>query len=183
MTAPENGTSVTPGQDDARGPAGPAAPGARALAAVRLAYEGVLVALTVAMVGVVVVAVWFRYVMSDPVLYSFDLSTLFFAWIVFAGMALARAEDAHLGVDLLINVRSPVIKRVVRILREAVVLTISAYLAYLAYRLTVRTGVQITSMRVSAKWLYASMPVGFALLTGLSAIRLGRLLLPGRSHR
>ena len=183
MSEPKQEAAATSGQDDARRSVGPTSPGSRILAALRFAYEGVLVALTVAMVGVVVVAVWFRYVMADPVLYSFDLSTLFFAWIVFAGMALARMEDAHLGVDLLINVRSPAIRLIVRVLREAVVLTISAYLTYLAYRLTVRTGVQITSMRVSAKWLYASMPVGFGLMTGLSAIRLGLLLLPGRGAR
>ena len=158
----------------------PTAEEPRLLKAVRLAYEGVLVALTVAMVSVVVVAVWFRYVMRDPILYSFDLSTLLFAWIVFAGMALARIDGAHLGVDLLAGAPDSVLKRTVLVLRELVVLAISVYLTYLAVRLTLRTGVQITSMRVSAQWLYAAMPVGFALMSGLTAVRLILLMIPGR---
>ena len=177
MTGPHSGPTAPPGTDGAQGA------GSRLVAAFRVAYEGLLIALTIAMVAVVVVAVWFRYVMADPILYSFELSTLLFAWIVFAGMALARVDDAHLGVDLLTGVRSPAIRWIVRVLREAIVLGISAYLTWLAYQLTLRTGVQLTSMRISAKWLYAAMPIGFGLMTGLSAIRLAQLLLPTRRVR
>ena len=180
MTGRDGGPA---GSRDAGGVPVARSAGSRVLTAVRIAYEGVLIALTVAMVAVVVVAVWFRYVMADPILYSFDLSTLLFAWIVFAGIALARVDDAHLGVDLLTGVRSPTVRRVVLILREAVVLGISAYLTWLAYQLTLRTGVQLTSMRISAKWLYAAMPVGFGLMTGLTAVRLALLVLPTRHPR
>ena len=177
MTGPLGGPTAPPGSDGTRGV------GSRLLTAFRVVYEGLLIALTMAMVAVVVVAVWFRYVMADPILYSFELSTLLFAWIVFVGMALARVDDAHLGVDLLTGVRSPAIQWVVRVLREAIVLGISAYLTWLAYQLTLRTGVQLTSMRLSAKWLYAAMPIGFGLMTGLSAVRLAHLILPTRRRR
>ena len=181
MTGPDSRNPIDPPEPAAApGAQYPTAGEPRLLSAVRLAYEGVLVALTVAMVTVVVVAVWFRYVMRDPILYSFDLSTLLFAWIVFAGMALARIDGAHLGVDLLAGRPDSALKRTVLVLRELVVLAISVYLTYLAVRLTLRTGVQITSMRVSAQWLYAAMPVGFALMSGLTAVRLILLMIPGR---
>lgn len=160
-------------------PAGPVYPASPVLRWTQIAYEYVLGMLTVAMVGVVVAGVWARYVLGNPLVYSFDLSTLLFAWVVFSGIAIARLDDAHLGVDLVGD--QPVrLRRLVHILREAVVVAVSAYMAWLAFRLTLRTGVQITSMRMSSKWLYAAMPVGFALMTGLSAVRLVLLFVPGR---
>jgi len=139
--------------------------------------DRMLIALTVislvVLVGVVFLAVVMRYVFNAPLTFSFDLSTLLFAWIVFVGLTIADRDDAHMGLDVLPGIGSPALQAGLTLLRQVLVLALCAYLTWIGYQLFLRTGAQISSLRVSARWLYGAMPIGFALLT-LSY--LGRIL-------
>ena len=128
--------------------------------------------LTVVMVAVVLLAVGFRYVLNDPLVYSYDLSTLLFGWMVFLGLGVAERDGAHLGLDVLGFLVPPRVERAAALVRQILVIVIAVYLAWVATRLTLRTGMEITSMRISQKWLYASMPIGFGLLAFSYALRL-----------
>lgn len=131
------------------------------------------VILLVVLVGVVFFAVVMRYVFNAPLIFSFDLSTLLFAWIIFVGLTVADYDDAHMGLDLIPGISSATLQNGLILLRQVLVLALSAYLTWIGYQLFLRTGAQISSLRISARWLYASMPIGFGLLT-LSY--LGRIL-------
>lgn len=119
----------------------------------------------VVLVGVVFAAVVMRYAFNAPLIFSFDLSTLIFAWIVFVGLTIADRDDAHMGLDLIPGLASVQLQNVLIALRLVLVTALSAYLAFIGYQLFLRTGAQISSLRISARWLYAAMPVGFGLLT------------------
>ncbi|WIY53784.1 TRAP transporter small permease [Devosia sp. YIM 151766] len=127
-----------------------------------------LVALTVialiVLVGVVFGAVVMRYVFHAPLIFSFDLSTLLFAWVVFVGLAIADHDDAHMGLDLVVKVGNDTIRQALILVRLVLVLALSVYLAWIGWQLYQRTGAQISSLRISARWLYLSMPIGFGLL-------------------
>lgn len=131
-----------------------------------------IIALAV-LVAVIFLAVVMRYAFNAPLIFSFDLSTLLFAWIVFVGLAIADRDDAHMGLDLIPGLSSQQLQDALITVRLVLVAGLSAYLAWIGYQLFLRTGAQISSLRISARWLYAAMPVGFALLT-LSY--LGRIL-------
>lgn len=122
-----------------------------------------IVALVV-LVGVVFMAVAMRYLFNAPLIFSFDLSTLIFAWIVFVGLAIADRDDAHMGLDLVANIANATVRQALVALRLVLVLALSVYLAWIGWQLYLRTGAQISSLRISAKWLYLSMPIGFGLL-------------------
>lgn len=122
-----------------------------------------IVALVV-LVGVVFMAVAMRYLFNAPLIFSFDLSTLIFAWIVFVGLAIADRDDAHMGLDLVANIDNATVRQALVALRLVLVLALSVYLAWIGWQLYLRTGAQISSLRISAKWLYLSMPIGFGLL-------------------
>lgn len=122
-----------------------------------------IVALVV-LVGVVFMAVAMRYLFNAPLIFSFDLSTLIFAWIVFVGLAIADRDDAHMGLDLVANIDNATVRQALVVLRLVLVLALSVYLAWIGWQLYLRTGAQISSLRISAKWLYLSMPIGFGLL-------------------
>lgn len=130
--------------------------------------DKLLVALTVitliVLVAVVFGAVVMRYVFNAPLIFSFDLSTLLFAWVVFVGLTVADRDDAHMGLDLVAKVGNETIRQVLVFVRLVLVLALSVYLAWIGWQLYQRTGAQISSLRVSAKWLYLSMPIGFGLL-------------------
>lgn len=145
--------------------------------------DKVLVALTVVtlvvMVGVVFGAVVMRYVFHAPLIFSFDLSTLLFAWLVFVGLAIADRDDAHMGLDLVANIGNAALKQGLIGIRLILVLALSIYLAWVGWQLYQRTGAQISSLRISAKWLYLSMPIGFGLLALSYVGRIIRLLAGG----
>lgn len=130
--------------------------------------ERVLVALTmitlVVVVGVIFWAVVMRYVFNAPLVFSFDLSTLLFAWLIFVGLTIADRDDAHMGLDLVAKIGSNTIRQALVTVRLVLVLALCIYLAWIGWQLYLRTGAQISSLRISARWLYLSMPVGFGLL-------------------
>lgn len=143
----------------------------------------VLVALTIVSLVVLVVvifgAVVMRYVFNAPLIFSFDLSTLLFAWVVFVGLAIADRDDAHMGLDVVGMINNAAMRQVLVGVRLVLVLALSVYLAWIGWQLYQRTGAQISSLRISAKWLYLSMPIGFGLLALSYIGRIIRLVAGG----
>jgi TRAP-type C4-dicarboxylate transport system permease small subunit len=66
--------------------------------------------------------------------------------------------------------------------RVAVVLC-SAYLVRHGVELTLRTGLELPTMRISIAWMYAAMPVGIALFVVLEACSLLAWLRAGMPRR
>lgn len=133
----------------------------RALGRIEFALVGLLMC---AMVVLVVVAVVMRYVFGAPLIFSYDLSTLLFAWTVFVGLALAERADAHLAVNVIDHMVQPRPRQAIRALRKLLVIAVSVAFAWYGWKLYQRAGGMIPSMRISIRWLYASLPAGFALL-------------------
>lgn len=145
-------------------------------AALDLVLSIVTVAILVAMTGLVIVAVVMRYVVGAPLVHSYDLSTLMFAWIVFLGLALAERDGAHLAVDLL-EVALPRAPRVALVaVRQVGLAALSLFVAFIGWKLFSRAGMIMPSLRISVGWLYAALPAGFVLLAAAQLLALPRLL-------
>lgn len=130
------------------------------------------IVILIAMTALVAYAVVARYVFRTPLIYSYDLSTLLFAWVVFLGLFAAERDKAHIGLDLVLDMKDGPLRRMLAVLRQVILIALAAYMTWIGYRLIQRTGMQIPSMRISAKWLYASLPVGFGALTLIYVLRL-----------
>lgn len=133
----------------------------------------VLVALLGAIAVLVFSAVVFRYALRAPLIFSFELSSLMFAWLIFLGAVMAHAEAAHVRVDLIGSRLSPRAAAAVDLVAEAVILGCCAYLAWYSWVLTSRTALRIASLDLSNRWLYGIVPVGAVLI---GAISLGRIV-------
>jgi TRAP-type C4-dicarboxylate transport system permease small subunit len=138
---------------------------------------------TVAMVALVIVSVVMRYVFNNPLVFSYDLSTLLFAWAVFLGLSLAEKENAHLSIDLFSQALSPRAALLHAVVKSLIVLTISVGAFWFGWKLLGRASMTIPSMRISIGWLYASLPAGFALLGIEQALKLGATLCRYRGAR
>lgn len=91
-------------------PAGPFALYLRLLAGLdRLSY-GVLVATMGAMVAIVTLQVFFRYVLNESLGFADELSRLFFVWSMFLAMPHGIKYGIHVGIDLVVNLLPPRIK-------------------------------------------------------------------------
>lgn len=134
----------------------------------------------VAIASLVFVTVALRYGFDIALVFSYDVSTILFAWLVFLGLAVAERDSAHMGIDLSDHVRNPRLRQAMIVVRQLLVLATVAYLTWVGTSLVERTGSQIPSMRISMRWLYAALPIGFGLL-GIACI--GRLVLTLRQFR
>jgi len=142
--------------------------------------DTVISALTVALLltvtGIVILAVVLRYVFNAPLTYSYDLATVLFAWVVFLGLALAERDRAHLAVDVLDQALGPRMRTALVVLRQLALIALTLTVAWIGWRLTMRAGMIMPSMRISIRWLYASLPIGCAALALAQLLILPRLI-------
>lgn len=131
---------------------------------IRRATFFVTAVLVVSFVGLIILAVIMRYAFGNPLVYSYDLSTLLFAWTVFLGLSLAEQKGAHLPIINPVLFVGPRIGRVIEVLCLMVMLLISLGTLWFGVKLLGRAVMVIPSMRISIGWLYASLPIGFGLL-------------------
>ena len=64
-------------------------------------------ALIAAMTAIVTIAVVARYILSQPIGWSEEMSIYLMIWAIFLGTAFTLKHDAHIGVDLLTSRLSP----------------------------------------------------------------------------
>ena len=136
----------------------------------------IAIVILVVMVALVAMAVAARYLFNAPLVFSYDLSPLLFAWIVFLGLYTAERDNTHISLDIVIEKLPPRLRHPALIVRQILLIAIAAYIAWIGVVLIQRTGMQIPSMRISVRWLYASLPVGFGALALIYIMRLPRIV-------
>jgi C4-dicarboxylate transporter DctQ subunit len=97
------------------------------------------------------------------------------AWVVFLGLGLALERGRHIAMTSLLERLASGLRRGVKLAIDLTGLAFSLYIAKLAFDITlfvVRSGQSSPTLDVSMGWLYAAMPVGFALLALRYALEL-----------
>ena len=110
------------------------------------------------------------------------------AWVVFLGLGLALERGRHIAMTSLLQRLAPGLRRSAKLLIDLTGLAFSFYVAKLSFDITlfvVRSGQSSPTLDLSMGWLYAAMPVGFALLGLRYALELrageGRFAAPAAS--
>jgi C4-dicarboxylate transporter DctQ subunit len=97
------------------------------------------------------------------------------AWVVFLGLGLALERGRHIAMTSLLERLTPRLRRGLKLVIDVSGLVFSLYIAKLALDITLfvlRSGQTSPTLDVSMAWLYAAMPVGFALLALRYALEL-----------
>ncbi|WP_332693938.1 TRAP transporter small permease [Bosea sp. (in: a-proteobacteria)] len=139
-------------------------------------YRAVLVALLIAITLLIAVAVFFRYGLGAPILYSYELASLLFVWLVFLSLAGGAAQAAHLGADVLTPYLGPAALRLLQIAAHLLSLAVLGYISWYAWILTGRTRVEMPTIGLSMAWMYAAVPAGCGLYMGWILHDLARLI-------
>ncbi|MGR5260048.1 TRAP transporter small permease [Vibrio astriarenae] len=139
-----------------------------------------LAALTTVMTLLVFIAVVYRYGFNKPLLFSFEVTTALFVWIVFLGMAHTYLKGGHLGLDVIDNYLSPKQLSFVKTLRSLIVAGISSYISWISWPVAMGTRLQLNSVGISAKYLYFAVPIGFGLLAFVIVVQLLYQLVKGK---
>jgi tripartite ATP-independent transporter DctM subunit len=129
------------------------------------ALGSVLIALSLISVGATLFQVFMRYFVGRPVVWSEEVSTLAFVWLVFLGAALGVRTGEHVSMDTVVPRLPPGVRAAIDWLLRATTGLMTFTLFWFGGRLVQSLDGQTSALQWSVRWFYASVPVGAALMT------------------
>lgn len=117
--------------------------------------------------GLAIMQVFFRYVLNNSLSWPEEVARLGFVWLVFLGMAIAIHRDAHLRIDVIDKLSTPLGAALPVALRAVFVATACAALAHHGMDLVWRSMSFTPALMMPIKWLYLAVPAGAMLGLGL----------------
>jgi TRAP-type C4-dicarboxylate transport system permease small subunit len=143
--------------------------------------------LFVVLVVSVLLGVITRYVFNAPLLWTSQLATFCFIWVIFLAAAGAWRKNMHIGIDLLAKALPGGFRLVHQLILQLIVLVLLVVSIDLALILTSETTKFLQTLNLGYVWMYSAMPVGLGLM-GLHTLEeivrtVGSLLRPQRSHK
>ncbi len=122
-------------------------------------------ALAIAIAAVLLLQVISRMILQYPFAWPEEMAGFLFTWLIFLGVSVAYRSGSMIGIDWLVQ-RAP--QRLMRIVHLASSLIVIVTLVFLIWKGVEATLAALPSkttvLRFSWAWVYASFPVGFALL-------------------
>jgi C4-dicarboxylate transporter DctQ subunit len=128
-----------------------------------------------ALVTVVIVAVFFRYVLNSSLLWGEELARYLAMWLVFLGLSAAHRRGEHVSAGTLLKrvriLGRPVAHRV----SEAISIAFCVAVTWLGAELTIlnfQRHQTSPALQIPIAWAYLAVPVGFLLMTLQGLIRM-----------
>lgn len=122
----------------------------------------VSIVLTIGLVVNMVVAVFFRYVLSKPIFWADELSLILFVWITFLGGCLALKKAEMPAVTLLFDKLTPMFQLILSFVIQFTVLAFSVILGYFSYLWIISPSVVnmiSATLRINMWWIYLIVPI------------------------
>lgn len=140
-----------------------------------IGFEGIIgIALVIAILVVMGLGVFFRYVLNDSLPWSEELARYGLVYVTFLGCATAVRRRSHIRVNLLEEMLPPAWARRLRVLQDLLTLGFMAYLTVKAFEILDILGhARSAAMQLPISYVYAAIVIGF----GLASLRLGYNLL------
>ncbi|MEC9431847.1 MAG: TRAP transporter small permease [Pseudomonadota bacterium] len=140
--------------------------------AVNAVEETLIAAILGAMTLVTFANVIARYVFNSNILWALEVTSFLFAWLVLLGASYCVKTTAHLGVDAVLNVVSPGLRRALGLISAAVCLAFALLLLKGAWDFWAPYG---EMQPTSGRWF----PDGFAKARGQGWYELNDVPMPG----
>lgn len=136
------------------------------------------VCLLVAMLVVVCLGVFFRYVLNASLVWYDEFASYLLVWLTFFGTVVAAYQRRHIGFELVVDKLGPQTRRVVDFVGEAAVLGFQFVLFYYGWILAQRMGDEtaISLPWVKVVWVTSVMPITGGLMLLISLTRLAGIL-------
>ncbi|WP_422448002.1 TRAP transporter small permease [Thermoanaerobacterium sp. DL9XJH110] len=109
--------------------------------------------LVIAMVVVVVLQVYYRYVLHNSLSWSEELARCIFAWVTFLGADIALRKGAHIGLDLIEKKLNNGQKTVLKYIKNFIIGFFSAAM--------IKTGIEVVSITMSQNLPALQIPTGY----------------------
>lgn len=116
--------------------------------------------------SLVMLNVIMRYFFKTGIYWSEEVATACFVWSVFIGSAAGYKHKAHVGVDMLVNLCPPTLKKIISIVVDLILLLINGYITYIAViYLSLSYKKPTPVLGISTAYISSSILVSFALMT------------------
>jgi len=135
--------------------------------------EWIVISMLAAMTGLTFVQVVLRYVFNSGFTWALEMTTIFFAMMIFVGISYGIRVGAHIGVDAVVRLMASPVRRAVSILVVLILVVlacvvyagiiISGSLDYVGKMKSV--GVELEDLPFPIWIVRSIMPLGYALLT------------------
>lgn len=145
------------------------------------AAEGLAVILLVAMTVVVALAVYFRYVLDDSLVWYDEIASFLLVWLTFVGAVVVTRRRRHIGFELIVD-RSPLrVRRALEVAAEGLVLVYELILVVYGWNLVASMGDEtaVSLLWLQMGWIYAVIPTSAALMAMVTLRHLVSLLAAG----
>lgn len=145
--------------------------------------EWIISLMLLAMTALTFLQVILRYGFNGGFSWAFELTTVFFAIMIFVGISYGVRHGAHIGVDSLVRLLPPKTRRVVSIIAVLICLlyVVLVMVGASTYVLKMKeVGVEMEDMPIQRWQVLAVMPLGF-ILTGWRFLQVLQQLLTGKT--
>jgi TRAP-type C4-dicarboxylate transport system permease small subunit len=135
-------------------------------------------ALMVAMVAVVTLGVFFRYVLDASLTWYDEFASYLLVWLSFYGAVVVTWRGRHINFETLAERVRPAGRRALAVVSEVLSLVFQAVL--LAYGIVLvravghETAVSIETVRMG--WVYSALPISGGLMLLVGLVRLGAIV-------
>lgn len=136
----------------------------------RRLLEAGCVALLVADILILLLGVFMRYVLNEPLAWGDEVALLLFSWLTMLGAALAINRHEHLKMTVVLNYFPPRIQSQLDALATSIVLLMTCALLLPSYERMLSEAFMTTSaLQMPASYKAAAMPVGLILMAMFTA--------------
>ncbi|MCB1974557.1 MAG: TRAP transporter small permease [Nitrospirota bacterium] len=145
--------------------------------------EWIISLMLLAMTGLTFVQVVMRYVFNSGFTWALELTTVFFAIMIFVGVSYGVRVGSHIGVDALVKLLSPTKRKVAGMVAVALSLAYVGlvFTGSMEYVLKMKqVGIELEDMPIERWQILAVMPLGMA-LTGFRFLQVLYDLVTGRA--
>ncbi len=129
--------------------------------------EFIVMLMLAAMTGLTFVQVVLRYVFNSGFTWALEMTTIFFAAMIFVGISYGIRVGAHIGVDALVKLMPAGTRRAVSIFVVLLCLLYAGIILWGSYDYVSRmylVGVELEDLPVPVWLIRSIMPLGYALL-------------------
>ncbi|MDP2759837.1 MAG: TRAP transporter small permease [Sideroxyarcus sp.] len=126
-----------------------------------------------------------RYVFNSGFIWAVELTTILFAFMIFIGISYGVRVGAHIGVDALVKLFPPGIRRIVSIVAVLLCLLYAGMVIYGSFQYVMKmkmVGIELEDLPIPMWMVRAILPIGFALLV-LRFLPILYNLITGKSDR
>lgn len=125
----------------------------------------VLIIILAAMSIIVFSNVVSRYLTNYSIIWADEVARYLMIWLTFLGAGLTLRYGGHVAITNLMDVLPTPAQRVLRAIIAACLLAFFVLMIWIGYSLAMRVHLQLTpATRIPFSYIYAAIPVGFALL-------------------